>query len=253
MILAAVFIFAYFLTLFIIGTARRNNGIVDIFWGLGFVAVGWLMFFTRLPPSLPRAALTLLVTLWGLRLFLHILRRNRGKPEDFRYAAFRKAWGRWAVPRAFLQVYMLQGLLMYVISLGMILPSGSVAVQWPLFGAGLAVFAIGIAFEAVGDRQLRQFLRDPANRGTLLTTGLWRYTRHPNYFGEATVWWGLWLLALSDGAAWYSVASPLTITALLLFVSGVPPLEKAMRDRPGFAEYARRTSVFIPWFPRKHS
>lgn len=253
MILAAVFIFAYFLALFIAGTVRRNNGIVDTFWGLGFVAVAWLMFFTRLPPSLARATLTLLVTAWGLRLFLHILRRNRGKPEDFRYAAFRKAWGRWAVPRAFLQVYMLQGFLMYVISLGMILPSGSATIRWPLFVAGLMVFAAGIAFETVGDRQLRRFLRDPANRGTLLTTGLWRYTRHPNYFGEATVWWGLWLIALSDGAAWYSVISPLAITALLLFVSGVPPLEKAMRDRPGFAEYARRTSVFVPWFPKKPS
>ena len=249
---AAWIIFAYFTVFFIIGTVRKNNGMVDIGWGLGFVVVAWLMLLLRLPASLSQLTITLLITLWGLRLFTHILKRNHGKPEDFRYAAFRRAWGRWLIPRAFFQVYMLQGVFMYLISLPVILSRGGNAPTQPwLYALGLVIFAVGFSFEAIGDAQLAAFLRDPAHRGQLMTGGLWRYTRHPNYFGEATIWWGILLLGLSGGVSWLAVLSPITITLLLLFVSGVPLLEKSMKNRPGYTEYARQTSIFLPWFPKK--
>ena len=249
---AMILIFCYFSIFFVIGTVRKNNGVVDIGWGLGFVVVAWSMLLLRLPATLAQWSIVLLITLWGLRLFIHILRRNHGKAEDFRYAAFRKAWGKWVVPRAFLQVYMLQGVLMFLVALPAILkPVVATPTQPWLYFAGLVVFAIGFGFETIGDRQLAVFLQDSTNRGTLMTRGLWRYTRHPNYFGEATLWWGLSLLALSGGASWVVFISPITITLLLLFVSGVPMLEKSMQGRPGYAQYAHQTSIFFPWFPRK--
>ena len=251
MSLAVFIIFIYFFLLFLMGTALRNNGVVDIGWGIGFVAVAWLMLLLRLPFSLVRLTMTLLITLWGVRLFMHILQRNQGKPEDFRYANFRKAWGKWLVPRAFLQVYMLQGLFMFMISLPVILLQGALPIRFPwLYGLGIAIFAIGFAFESVGDAQLRQFLKNPANKGKIMSEGLWRYTRHPNYFGEATMWWGIFLIAVSGGATLLTVISPITITFLLLFVSGVPLLERAMKNRLGYAAYAAQTSIFIPWFPK---
>lgn len=252
MITAAIIILAYFSVLFVIGTMRKNNSIVDIGWGIGFVILAWSLLILRLPLSLVRTTITLLVTLWGVRLFYHILKRNHGKPEDFRYVAFRKAWGKWVVPRAFFQIYMLQGLLMFLIALPYILQGGtSGGVQIALYIIGLIVFAIGFTFESVGDAQLKAFLRDPANKGKIMTGGLWRYTRHPNYFGEATIWWGIFLIALSGGVSPLAVIGPITITVLLLFVSGVPLLERDMKNRPGYAEYAAKTSIFVPWFPKR--
>jgi len=249
---AALIIFIYFFIFFVIGTIIKNNGVVDIGWGIGFVVVAWLLLILRFPPSFTRLTITLLITVWGVRLFMHILRRNKGKPEDFRYVAFRKAWGKWLVPRAFLQIYMLQGLFMFLISMPVIL-TGGILTNTVLYTVGLWVFVFGIAFEAIGDAQLAAFLRDPANKGQLMTVGLWHYTRHPNYFGEATIWWGIFLIALSGGVSWWAIISPITITFLLLFVSGVPLLEKSMKNRPGYAEYAKQTSIFFPWFPKKTS
>lgn len=252
MITAAIIIAIYFSALFLIGTSLRNNSIVDIGWGIGFVLLAWILLFLRLPLTLVRTTITLLVSLWGIRLFYHILKRNRGKPEDFRYVAFRKAWGKWAVPRAFLQVYMLQGLFMFMIALPFILEGGdSARVNVVLFGLGLLIFMTGFAFESVGDAQLKAFIRDPANKGKIMTNGLWRYTRHPNYFGEATLWWGIFLIARSGGVSPAAILGPVTITMLLLFVSGVPLLERDMKNREGYPEYAQKTSIFFPWFPKK--
>lgn len=248
---AALIIFLYFFAFFLVGTALRNNSLVDIGWGAGFVVVAWLLLLLRLPAGLPQWIVTLLITLWGGRLFWHILRRNLGKGEDFRYAAFRKAWGKWVVPRAFLQVYMLQGVFMYLISLSVILLPDTLNILRPvLLIAGVLVFALGFTMETIADKQLSTFRKNPANKGQLMTRGLWRYSRHPNYFGEATLWWGIFLIAVSGGVPWIAVISPLTITLLLRFVSGVPMLEKAMRSRPGFAQYDAQTSIFIPWFPK---
>lgn len=249
---AAIIIFSYFFLFFLLGTLLRNNGMVDVGWGLGFVVTAWLLLLLHPPVTPARLTMTLLITLWGLRLFWHILRRNVGKPEDFRYAELRRGWGKWVVPRAFLQVYMLQGFFMYVIALPVILGIHSSPTVLPFwFALGLCVFAVGFVFEAVGDAQLRHFLHNPANRGHIMTQGLWRVTRHPNYFGEATMWWGIFLIALSGGITPLAIISPIAITLLLLFVTGVPILEESMKNRPGYAAYAARTSIFFPWFPQK--
>ena len=195
--------------------------------------------------------MTGLVTVWGLRLFYHIIKRNWGKPEDFRYANWREEWGKFVVIRAFFQVFMLQGFVMTLVAVPILLVNVSPDTGFGLLEfIGLAVWLKGFFFEAVGDKQLADFLRVPENRGKVLQTGLWRYTRHPNYFGEATMWWGLFVIGLSVQNGIFGIISPLVITNLLLFVSGVPMLEKKMMDNPAFVEYAKVTSVFVPWFPK---
>lgn len=253
MFYAAYVIFIYFLCFFIVATIIKNNSIVDIGWGFGFVLVAWLLQMQASSIHLPQLIITVLTTIWGLRLFYHILKRNRRKGEDFRYANWRNEWGKWVIPRAFFQIFMLQGLFMYVVSLSAIMTSVATERLFivPLVVLGTTVWLIGFFFEAVGDHQLKLFIANKENKGQLMTKGLWSYTRHPNYFGEATMWWGIFLIALGSGASLISILSPATITFLLLFVSGVPMLEKSMRKKPGFDEYARRTNKFFPWFPKR--
>ncbi|WP_051188624.1 DUF1295 domain-containing protein [Proteocatella sphenisci] len=242
----------YFFIFFIVGTIIKNNSIVDIGWGLGFVIIAWFTLFLSNSFFLPNIIITIAVTIWGLRLFTHILKRNRGKGEDFRYAAWRKQWGRWVIPRAFFQVYMLQGIFMLTVASPFIILN---SMQWSEFtwitAAGALLWIIGFFFESVGDYQLEQFKKNPKNKGTILRTGLWKYTRHPNYFGESAMWWGIGLAAFGSGAGIISFISPFVITFLLLFVSGVPMLEKSFEKRPGYKSYKEVTSVFIPLPPKK--
>ena len=192
-----------------------------------------------------------LMSIWGLRLAWHIHIRNKGKSEDYRYQAWRKEWGKWFYLRSYLQVYMLQGALLFFIVIPVLLiirKTDSYINVLDLLG--LVVWLVGFFFEAVGDAQLTQFMKDPAYKGRLMQGGLWAYTRHPNYFGEVTQWWGIWLIALSVQNGWFGIVGPITITFLILKVSCVPLLEKKMAEHPDFAEYKRRTSVFIP-LPQK--
>ena len=190
--------------------------------------------------------------IWASRLMVHIYARNKGHGEDFRYAQWRKKWGKWFILRSFLQVFMLQGLFLLLISYPVVLIDRS-----PLTGlneldaVGLLVWLAGFTFEAVGDAQLRRFKKALENKGRIMTQGLWRLTRHPNYFGESVMWWGIFIIALSVECGWTGVISPLVITFLLICVSGVPMLEKKYRGNPEFEKYARMTSVFFPWFPRR--
>lgn len=249
------YIFLYFLVFFIIGTAIKNNAIVDLGWGTGFVLSSAFALGTAayLGQSLDGISFLLLalVTLWGLRLSYHIFKRNHGKPEDFRYANFRKEWGKWVIPRAFLQVYLLQALMMMFIGSGVFYAIG---VEHKTFHIGvflgLLVWLVGYYFEVVGDRQLAEFKKNPESKGKIIKTGLWQYTRHPNYFGEATMWWGIFIIVFSTTGSWLTIASPLVITTLLLFVSGVPLLEKKYEGNPEFEAYAKTTSKFLPWFPK---
>ncbi len=246
--------FGFFCAVFLIAQWRRDNSLVDMGWGLGFVLVtGFAFFFAGHFTTRALIAL-ILVGLWGFRLTYHIVRRNWGKPEDFRYAQWRKQWGRWVVPRAFLQVFMLQALFLMVIVYPVLLIQSSAR---PGFGgweaAGVLIWGVGFLFEVVGDRQLAQFKRDAGNKGKILRTGLWRYSRHPNYFGEATMWWGLFVMALPVPWGWTGIIGPLTITYLLRFVSGVPMLERKLRGRPEFERYARVTNAFLPWFPKRQT
>lgn len=248
----ALVIFIYFMLFFGIAQVIKNNSIVDMGWGAGFVVVALYALISQGAYEPRNILLTLLVAIWGGRLTYYILRRNWGKPEDFRYAKWRREWGRWLVPRAFLQVFMLQGLLMLVIGYPIILVNANPQPGLTTLDyIGLLVWITGFFFESVSDKQMAEFKKNPANKGHVIKNGLWKYSRHPNYFGEATMWWGIFLLALSVPLGWSGIISPLTITLLLLFVSGVPMLERKYKDNPEFQAYAGVTSKFVPWFPKK--
>lgn len=243
---------SYFGIFFIWGTASKNNSVVDYGWGFGFVLLAWLLVFRAAEISVQQWAMTGLVSVWGLRLSVHILKRNWGKPEDFRYAQWRKEWGNWVIPRAFVQVYVLQAIFMWLISFSLLWMPAVNALNWSwLASLGVLVWMLGFLFESVGDAQLRRFKAKPESKGKVMTTGLWKYTRHPNYFGEAVQWWGLFLIAQDAGASILAIVSPLTITLLIRYVSGVPLLERKYKNRPEFQVYAARTPIFFPWFPKK--
>ena len=237
---------------FFLALLKKDNSIADIAWGMGFIFITILAFWLEKGFAARHCLVTALVVLWGGRLFLHVSGRNRGKGEDFRYAKWRKEWGRCFVLRYYLQVFMLQGLFMWIISLPILLIHVSNGPGWTWLDVlGVCIWLIGFYFETVGDLQLKRFKQNPANRGKILTGGLWRYTRHPNYFGEAAMWWGIFLIALSVPGGWVGLVSPVLITFLLLFVSGVRMLEKKYRENPQFQEYKRKTSVFFPLPPKK--
>ncbi len=250
---AVLIVFIYFFIFFLVAQFIRNNSIVDMGWGAGFVLVALITLFTQGAYVERNLLLVLLVAIWGGRLTYYIVRRNWGKPEDFRYAKWRREWGKWLIPRAFLQVFMLQGFLMLIIGYPIILVNANPEPGLNLLDyIGLLVWLVGFYFESVGDKQMAEFKKNPANKGRIIKSGLWKYTRHPNYFGEATMWWGIFLLSLSVPLGWSGIISPLTITLMLLYVSGVPMLEKKYKDNPEFQEYAKVTNKFFPWFPKKN-
>jgi steroid 5-alpha reductase family enzyme len=250
--LGGALIAVYMTVWFVAALVKKDNSIADIAWGLGFVLVAAVTFLRRGSLFLP-LLVTALVAVWGARLALHILLRNRKRGEDPRYAAWRRSWGRSFVWRSYLQVFLLQGFFMLVISTPVILVNtyraDPYAGKFAL--AGFLLWCVGFFFEAAGDAQLARFKRDPANKGKIMDRGLWRFTRHPNYFGESLMWWGIFLLALGVPYGWTTVVSPLLITFLLVKVSGVPLLEKRYAGNAAFQAYAERTSVFIPWFPKQ--
>lgn len=237
--------------LWLISIPLRNVSIVDIFWGVGFVMVT-IYYYLAADGFYDRKLLVLfLVSLWGIRLSLYLAYRNIGKPEDYRYQQFRQKYGPhryWWF--SYFQVFLLQGILMWLISAPLLAAMlGTNASFTPFDVAGVVIWSIGFFFESVGDIQLARFKRDPKNKGKLYTGGLWRYTRHPNYFGDAAVWWGYALFSIAAGWYW-PVISSVVMTLLLLKVSGVKLLEKSMRLRKGYEDYQKRTSAFIPWFPK---
>ena len=240
--------------LWLLSLALKNSSIVDIFWGSGFVIVAWIVLSLTPEGFLPRKLLlSILVTIWGLRLSLHILRRNWGKPEDFRYQTWRQesgtSWWWWSL----FKVFFLQGFLMWLISAPLVAAQVSPSPDHltVLDILAILVWMVGFFFEAVGDWQLMRFKADPENKGKVLQTGVWMYTRHPNYFGDATQWWAYYLIALAAGG-WWTIFSPILMTGMLLRVSGVTLLEKTLATtKPGYKEYVESTSAFIPWFPRK--
>jgi steroid 5-alpha reductase family enzyme len=251
--LTVLAILIYMTILWIVSLIRKDASIVDIFWGLGFVLASAIYFRLGDGYALRKALLMALVAVWGVRLALHILSRNLGKGEDKRYQAWRMAHPKnfWWI--SYFEVFVLQGVLMLLISAPLL--AAQINPQpdhlTPLDVVGAAIWVIGFFFEAVSDWQLVRFKTDPANKGTVLHTGLWRYSRHPNYFGEATLWWGYFLIALTAGGYW-TVYSPILMTVLLLRVSGVALLEKSLtKTRPEYQVYVDSTSAFIPWFPRQ--
>ena len=239
--------------LWIISILIKNVSIVDMFWGMGFVMVNTFYFFnTETTPA--KIILLLLVAIWGLRLSIYLAWRNLGEPEDFRYQEFRKKYGEknyWWI--SFIQTFLLQGILMWIISmplLGVNLYSSSHSLSYIDY-FGILLWIIGFIFEAGGDIQLAHFKNNKANEGKVLNTGLWHYTRHPNYFGDSAVWWGFGLFCLSTGSYWL-ISGSIIMTLLILKVSGVVLLEKSLKEKkPEYAAYIQNTSSFIPWFPKK--
>jgi steroid 5-alpha reductase family enzyme len=248
----AFLLWGYMSLWFVISLFKRRNDLADVAWGLGFVLLAWTSFFLPGATGTRGVLVGVLVSVWGLRLAWHIHARNRGKAEDYRYLAWRREWGRWFYPRSYAQVYLLQGALLFLISLPVLIINRNASGTFGLLdGIGACVWLFGFFFESVGDAELARFVKDPANKGKLLQSGLWRYTRHPNYFGEVAQWWGIWLVALGVRGGWFAIIGPLTITLLILKVSGIPMLEKKLAENPNFTEYSRRTSVFFPWFPKR--
>jgi steroid 5-alpha reductase family enzyme len=238
-----------FTLLWLVSVALRDASIVDIFWGLGFVAIGW--FYLATVPDVPTGRGWLvcsLVTLWGLRLALHIGIRNAGTGEDFRYRKWRENAGTnfWWI--SYFKVFLLQGVLLWIVSSPLILAQldGPDIGRAALDVVAVVFWAVGFLFEVVADWQLMKFKREPANRGQILRSGLWSLSRHPNYFGEAVLWWGFGLLAFPTGG-WLALLGPLMITFLLRRVSGVTMLDAALVDRrPGYSDYIRSTPAFFP-------
>jgi len=238
--------------LWAISVRLRDASIVDPFWGPGFAAIAWTAVAVA-GPSPRGLLLAALATAWGLRLGVYLARRRRGQGEDRRYAAMRAAHGERFGWVSLFTVFLLQAALMWLVSLPLQAGAalGREAPLGLLEGLGAAVFAAGLAFEAVADAQLARFLADPASRGQVMDRGLWSWTRHPNYFGDFLVWWGLGLAALGAGA-WWALAGPALMSALLMRVSGVTLLESTIAGRrPGYAAYAARTSAFFPWPPSR--
>lgn len=231
-----------------------NTSIVDIIWGFGFVLVNWIIHLLTPEEFITQKwIINILVTLWGLRLTAHIFLRNKGKPEDFRNAAWRKQYGQKWWWYSYLQTFMLQSALMLFISAPIIhiqatsIPTNIGMVE--IFG--IFIWIIGFFFKNVGDIQLKKFKKDPTNKGKLLNTGVWRYTRHPNYFGDAVQWWGFYLIAAGSTLGFLTIFSPIIMTYFLIKVSGVAMLEKSMEEKkPGYKEYMKTTNAFIPWFPK---
>lgn len=244
-----------YMTLFYAVAFRlRNNGIIDIGWGPGFILVaviqialhGWEAadFRTWL--------LTAMVVVWGIRLSWHIGLRNAGKPEDFRYAEMRKGWGDAWWWKGYTNVFLLQAVILWVFSVPVVLLWQHPSVGWDVWTIiGIVLWLVGMIFEVIGDAQLAAFKKNPAHRGQVITTGLWRYTRHPNYFGEALLWWGFSICLLGQPFGWLGLISPLLLNLSLLYFSGVPMLEKKYADHPQFQAYAKVTSRFIPMPPKK--
>lgn len=244
MLLALLITGIYFSLFFIVATLIKNNSVVDIGWGLGFVVTSWILFFIY-DQTITSIIINIMVSLWGLRLFYHILRRNIFEKEDFRYANWRKAWGKWVIPRAFLQVFMLQGIIQFSVgSVSYYVNSNQL--EFNLISIlGIVLWLIGYYFQVVGDRQLKKYIQLPKPKDPILKTGLWSKTRHPNYFGESVMWFGIYLFGVLNNAPLYLIFSPIIITLVLYFIS-TPLLEERMKKKEGWEQYSDVTPMFFP-------
>lgn len=229
--------------------------VVDTVWGLGFVAIALVsVYVTGYGDGMPgpQAFLLLLVVIWGVRLAAHLQLRNAGKPEDPRYQELADTDGRPFAQVALRRVFVPQGVSMWLVATPVMVGMNNEDTGTVQAWLGFAVWAVGLFFETVGDHQLAAFKRNPANQGKLMDRGLWRYTRHPNYFGDACVWWGIWIVAASSWAGVVTIIGPIAMTLFLTKVTGVTLNEKGMRQsKPGYDEYVRRTSAFFPLPPKK--
>jgi len=240
------------LATWLLSLVRRDASVVDVAWGIGFVLVAWISFALADGAAARKWLVVALVTVWGLRLAVHLAWRKRGEGEDFRYREMRKRYGERFPLASLGLVFCFQGLGMWAVSLPVQAaqvpdsPSGLTVLDF----VGVGVWSVGMLFETLGDLQLARFRSDPRNQGKVLDSGLWRFTRHPNYFGDFCVWWGIYAVALATGEAWWTLVGPLVMSFVLLRLSGVPVMERHLKRRQGYEDYVLRTSAFFPKRPR---
>ena len=236
---------------FVIGRRIGRYNVVDVTWGLGFVGVAVVAAVLGSGDLFRRVLLMVLVAVWGLRLAWHMVRKSAGKGEDPRYDGLLR--GDFSAATVLRKIFLIQAAATWFVSLPLQVSAAlgpTPKALWPVLIAGVAIWVVGVFFEAVGDHQLRRFKADPANKGVVMDRGLWAWTRHPNYFGDACVWWGLWLASIAGWISLVTVLSPVLMTYFLVYTTGARLLEKHMKDRPGFREYRSRTSFFVPRPPR---
>ena len=256
-------LFLYLVIAFIVGTVKKNNGLMDVFYGPGYfvIAVSSLIlyFIANNEINIRQIIVTLLVFIWALRLATYVYIRNRGKPEDYRYQAMRRRWKTNIVLKSFIRVYIFQGIVIFIVSFPVwfinIINNYSVESFLDFFGITLwlggIIWLIGFLFETIGDYTLYKFLQKPENKGEIMDRGVWKLSQHPNYFGEVTQWWGIYVIALGAPFGFITILGPIFITYMIINVSGIRLLDKRFESDDKYADYKKRTSVFFPWFPKK--
>jgi len=251
-IFAAQVIWIYMSAWFLVALISKRNDVADIAWGLGFVVTTIATLIKTGNYSFTAILVTILIMLWGIRLSWHIGMRNIKKSEDYRYKAWRESWGKWFTLRTYLQIFMLQGLMMLMIIFpALIIYAYSTDGIIPLTIIGSLIWVFGFLFESIGDKQLKNFISNPKNKERVMDKGLWRYTRHPNYFGEITQWWSIGLITLTCNYGWLGLIGPIVITFLIVKVSGIPLLEAKYANNHEYQAYKLRTSMLIPLPSRK--
>lgn len=251
-LLSVAFAMVIYMTFWWWYSLKHNDlSLVDVAYGMGFVviAISSLVFNDNNPINL---LVVILITIWGLRLSFYIAKRKANKPEDWRYAVMRKKWGSKTAINSFFKIFLFQGLIIILISASLIIStsvSDTTIDMAQIFGLGVWLF--GFLFESTADRQLRQFLKTKKDSNQIMNKGLWKFSRHPNYFGEVVQWWGLWIIVVTLPLGWVAIISPILITILILFVSGIPLLEKKYKNNNNYQQYVKKTSIFIPLPPKK--
>ncbi|MFW9941554.1 MAG: DUF1295 domain-containing protein [Candidatus Thorarchaeota archaeon] len=260
---SALSLLLYLIIAFIVGTVKKNNGLMDVFYGPGYFVIALssltLYFMANNEINIRQIIVTLLVFIWALRLATYVYIRNRGKQEDYRYQAMRKRWKTNIVLKSLIRVYLFQGIVIFIVAFPVwfinISDNPTIKSLFDFFGItlwlGTLIWLIGFLFETFGDYQLYEFKKDPENKGKVMDQGLWKYTQHPNYFGEVTQWWGIFIIVLATPFGFITVIGPIFITYMIIKVSGIRLLNYRYRDDDKYADYKKRTSVFFPWFPKK--
>jgi steroid 5-alpha reductase family enzyme len=260
---SALILLIYLIIAFVVGTIKKNNGLMDVFYGPGYFVVALtsliLYFMINGTVNIRQVIVTCLVFIWATRLGTYVFIRNRGKPEDYRYQAMRKKWKTNIVLKSFIRVYIFQGIVIFIVAFPVwfvnISNNPPVLDLLNLTGVtlwlGMLVWLIGFLFETIGDYTLYKFLQKPENKGEVMDKGVWKLSQHPNYFGEVTQWWGIYIIALAVPFGFISILGPIFITYMIIKVSGIRLLDKRFKGDDKYAEYKRRTSVFFPWFPKK--
>jgi steroid 5-alpha reductase family enzyme len=261
---SALILLLYLIIAFIVGTIKKNNGLMDVFYGPGYFVVALSSLILNIvlnnEVNIRQIIVTILVFIWATRLATYVFIRNRGKPEDYRYQAMRKRWGNKVVLKSFYRIYIFQGIVIFIVCFPVwfinISNNPTIESVLDFFGItlwlGAAIWLIGFLFETIGDWTLYRFLQKPENKGEVMDKGVWKLSQHPNYFGEVTQWWGIYVIAIATPFGFITILGPIFITYMILKVSGIKLLDKRFEKDDKYGAYKQRTSVFFPWFPKKN-